>query len=244
MVGFFFSGVFLGNVIALDRPPTWFTDLFTAIATLLAAYLGAHYAFRFSEKRAAERRAADEVSAGNQAIFNLIKAYNKFAAIHLQFIDPHRDSQYRAFEILPTVGGLGGFEPESSKSIAFLLESDDPDILNETARLESEIITTLELIQERSWIHRNEVQPGLEAANVSQGDILREDDINEILGERVVTTMEMATDHMINGVESVLEGCKSLIPRLHDALKKRHPEHVIISMEEVTSRDNPERDQS
>lgn len=233
MVGFFFIGVALGNTVALEKPPEWISDLFVGAVTLVAAYLGARYAFIFNENQQRERRISDEVSSGNQAIFNLIKAYNKFGATYKQFIAPHLQSKYRSLEILPIVGHLGGFEPQSTKDVAFLLNSDDPNVLNDIAQLEAEIIMTLELIAERSKTHLREVQRKFDAARITQDVQLNDAQLKAILGERVMVTMAMATDQMISSVESVISGCKVLIPRLNALLKKHYPGHNIISMQVV-----------
>lgn len=82
LIGFFLTGVLLGNFIALDKAPGWMPDMTSGAVTLLAAYLGARFAFQFNEHREIKRRTADQVAAGNQAIFALIKTYNIFGGTY------------------------------------------------------------------------------------------------------------------------------------------------------------------
>jgi hypothetical protein len=233
-VAFFVCGFALGNTIVLDGAPGWLDMLITAGATLVAAYAGASYAFSLQEKRDDERRTVERISSGNKVIFKFIRAYDQFSAIRSQFIAPHKDSEYRAYEIRPSVGSLGGFEPVDVNDVAYFFESENPNITKEITNLEMEIIVTLEMFAERSRIHF-EVQQKLDAEKIEEGRVLKEADFRELLGPALVSHLTMATDATIVGIDTVIDGCRRLIPRLHADLKKRYPERRILKVEFPTA---------
>lgn len=136
---------------------------------------------------------------------------------------------------MPMVGGLAGFEPRSTSEVSFLLGSEASNILNEIAMLEAEISVTFDLITERSRMHRHEVQVKLEEAEVSQDVELSEEQLKEILGERLFITMVDSTEQLISSVESVMLGCGKAIENLSTELRKQFPGEAIIKMQPVES---------
>lgn len=151
--------------------------------------------------------------------------------MHRDFILPYVDSHYRSLEILPYVGSLGGFKPRGVEHISYLLTSEDPNIIGKLAMLEAEIISAIELIAERSKIHMDDVQKKFDAYGIKQEQELTDSDLESLLGDRVIQTVEMVTNQMIQSIELVISGTEEMIPRLHALLKNRYPGKAVLTMD-------------
>lgn len=230
MVVFAIGGFIIGNYLALEHISNWLKEFTNPVATLLAAFLGAYYAFLLNEKKEFRRERKKHVQGGNRVIFGLIRIYNQFSAINGQFIRPHLSSQFRALEILPAVGSLGGFQPFDTNDVAVFIEGNNPALSSEITKLEMEASATFELIALRSRTHL-EAQAKLDAAKVPNNTVLTKYQLEAIIGPALLKQLVMATDDMITSVDSIISGCADLIPQLNEDLKKIFKGHQIIGME-------------
>lgn len=77
------------NVIAEDKALS-FSKFIPAAATLIAAFLGAWFAFRLQKQEKEHKIKADNITAGNYAIFTLMWQFSTLDNICKQIIDPVR----------------------------------------------------------------------------------------------------------------------------------------------------------
>ena len=205
----------------------YINSLPAAFSTLIAAFVGAWYAYRLQLAHLEKEREKEEVEAGNKAIFEMGKTYNKFAAIRKQFIETYRDSTARYVLILPMAGNI-----ETPKinfdSLSFLIESEDPNLLGRLSMFEQEVSSTLSIIEQRSRLHVDVVQPAVENLEKINGEEMSLGEIESELGTRYSKTMKMLTDYMIEGVDRVLVLAEQHTQELRKILHDQYPGHNII----------------
>ena len=204
--------------------------LAASLATLVAAYFGAKYAFKLQDEKAKRDSDVRDVKATNGVIFELVRTYNKFIAIKKQFIDEHRDKAERHLLIMP-VAGMSWQPPKFDyDSISFLFTSSNPNLLGTLSLVEQEIASTLDVIKQRSAMHVEVLQPAVERLSQRVGDQFSLAQIEAELGQRMAATLQMSTTFMIEGVDDVLSGCKEHIDLLKSETQKSYPGHIVIGM--------------
>jgi len=229
MILFFFSGAVFA-VYAEEISILPFFDTLTApLATLLAAFFGAKYAFKLQAKQKQEEIDRINVEAGNKVIFQLIRLYNKFGSFRNQFIEQYRHDPGRRYFILPVAGLEGSDIRINYDSLSFIFNSGKLNILDELSSFEQEITSAIEVISRRSEHHYKIIQPAIEEIEKTHGEKVTLEQIDSKLGKRETQIATISTDNMIMCVDGVMS-YGALITKLSDLLKELYKEHEIIGM--------------
>lgn len=200
----------------------------TVAATLGAAFLGAKYAFTLQNEREKKRILEDQVEAGNYALFQLSRVHQYFGAIRKEYQDlkgdPDRDLLIRPFI------GISGFELTFEfRGLSFLYHSQDPNILNKLAAFQAEVASVLDVIYQRNQIHQQYAQPANEKAFLKNHTIWDPKTVKTIMGLNQSINLKEATDAMIDGIESVIEGALELSVDLRRVLEIECPKQPFVS---------------
>ena len=208
-----------------------FDPLLTGLATLVAAFLGAWFAFKFQRDKEKELEINRNVMNGNSAIFNIMRMITTLRNVQTQIIDPTRNRHDRFLVMLPT----NNFNADEIKlnidSLYFLLETDERNILGEVVIEETRFRSALQSINDRSRIHLKDAQPLLEKAGIVEGGDYTLEDIKKALGERLCRTLQRATEEMISSVDETIVSMKTVADKLKTSLKKIYPDKKIIGFE-------------
>ncbi len=233
MVVFFFSGFFLGAaLIGYEKevsPLPYIEAVMGAVATLAAAFFGAKYAFKLQLNSQEQQAVKEKVKAGNKAIFELIRTYNQFANVRDQFIDEHRKSEARHIYIMPMAGGLHLIDLNFDE-LAFLFDSEDPDVLKRLAMFQQEVLSTVDVINRRSRLHIDVLQPSIEKLEQQLKGPVRLDQLENALGIRYTETLKKLTDAIIDSVDGVIVSSERLINEVRTLLRTKFAGHSIIAM--------------
>ena len=201
-----------------------------AFATLIAAFMGAKYAFRLHDEK--EKRAADasKIEYANLALFYLIRAYNHFLVIRRQFIDEHTDIETRHFQIMPSIGDA--WEPLhfDFHKLSFLFDSSDPNITGRMSVFSQMATSTHSVIEERSRFHMNVVQP--KAEEVAGGaDTAALGELERALGRRQTAHLRSLTEEMVKGIDDIIAECPDLINDLRKVVAGIYPKARLLKLE-------------
>lgn len=219
-----------------------FTHYVPAVVTLLAAYYGAKFAFEFqSEKEKKEERNRNIVS-GNLAIFKLISMINSLLSYQKQIIEPIRGKETAFLEMSPTLPQEKDNILIDLDSLAFLLGTDDQNLVGEISVETARYDAAIAAINDRSMVHRHEAQPTLDAAGVKNGGNYLHEDIRRVLGERLFHTLHQSTGQVIYHVDTTILSLKEMSDKLTKALKGLYPDERIISVGMPGALDNPIED--
>lgn len=238
MIAFFLAGAVLMGLAGNAGFREYAKPLVAALATLTAAFLGANYAFRLQREHAEREEEKRQVEAGNKAIFELVRTLNQFLTIRKQFIDPHRSSPARNMYIMPMTGSVRPLEIAFDE-LAFLFPAANPNLLSRIAMFQQEVASTLDVINQRSRIHVDIVQPKVEELERIRGAVLKVEDLEAALGTRVAQQVTQLTDYMIEGVDDVVAGAEQLVGELNGTLKGMYPQHTVIGVATSNKRMQP-----
>ena len=217
-LGWFIKGENLGAVFKVYLP---------AMATLMAAYFGAKYAFDLqTEKEKATIKQSNIVN-GNLAIFNILRMINNLLDYQKQIIDPVRNKPTSFLEMSPTLPSEVDNVSLNIEKLSFLLATDDPNILGELSIEESRYQRAMDAIKERSRIHRNEAQPLLDRAGIIHGGNYTFEEIKSALGNRLYTTLQQSTKQIVEHVDATIDSLREIGNKLHKALKGLYPNEEV-----------------
>lgn len=229
----FILGVGAGWVIQGRHWDVFLTSYIPALATLLAAFYGAKYAFQFQiDKEVEAKRKLDLVNANN-AIFSLMRMANKLFVYQRDVINVVRESPVRFLELRPT----HDMEKEHIKLnieelyfiLNFTLGTEDGSLLGEVIIEEERYRNVIDTINKRSQLHLLEVQPLLESGNFEPGNLYSLTDIEEMLKPRIFGTLVQATENVITLVDETIISIQQTANKLTAVIKKQYPDETVIS---------------
>jgi hypothetical protein len=225
----FISGVILGLLTNIEKDPLEL--IIPALTTLVAAFLGAYFAFRFQNNREEEKKHQNNVEAANRALFNLSRIINELEVIKKQVIDPVRDRPDRYLAMQPFLIPNYDDMKFNIDSLTFLLESKSPNILGEILVEETNFHQVINSLNNRSELHRYQVQPILEAAGVRVGGQYLAADIERALGQRIFIQIQNATDNLIEHVDETLVSSQKIMDKLVSNLKRIYPKSEFLILD-------------
>jgi len=201
-----------------------------SLATLVAAFYGAKYAFQFQKDKEIEDIKNRNVVNGNNSIFALSRMAGKLAGFQKQIINPIRNSPAKSLEMRAT----NHLEKDDIKlkmeGLYFLLGTDDRNLLAEVMVEEERYRSAIDAINLRSQLHLHEVQPLLERAGFVQGGQYPFEQIEGMLGPRLYATIFQATDDVIHHVDATVESIKSVSNKLTASLKKQYQVKQLLAL--------------
>jgi hypothetical protein len=225
----FILGVGAGWLVQGCHWDVFLTSYIPALATLLAAFYGAKYAFQFQINKEEEDIKRRNIVSANITLFNLSRMANKLVVYQRDIINPERNSPLRFLAIRPT----SSLEKEHVKlnvdGLYFLLETDAMNLLGEVMVEEERYRTSMDAINLRSEYHINKIQPLLEKAGFISGNSYSLDQIKNILGPAAYDTLQETTEQMIEHVDRTLISLKSIADKLKVSIKTQHPDSIVIS---------------
>jgi hypothetical protein len=227
----FILGVGAGWIVQGRHWDVFLTSYVPALATLVAAFYGARYAFQFQKDKEKEDERKRNVVNGNSVIFNMMRMITTLRNVQKQIIEPARNRPARFLQMLPTLHLNDNDIKLNIESLYFLLETDERNILGEVVIEEARYRGALQSINERSRIHREEVQPLLERAGIVEGGEYSLEQIENALGNRQYKIIQLATEEMINAVDETVVSLKAVADKLRASLKKVYPDEIIIGFE-------------
>ncbi|WP_461482493.1 hypothetical protein [Porticoccus sp.] len=229
-ISFIFGFSVGARIVDMGSITPLFDYFFTPLITLAAAFSGAWYAFKLQNEKARKDVEARDVSAANNAIFELSRWYNKLHAFKTQFIDEHRANLMRHLYIMPAAGMAFGKPEIDYESLSFIFKSSDPNILGTISLAEQEIASTMDVILQRSKMHVEVLQPAVEQVEKRLGTSFPPSELEKELGGRNTQVLKMLTEYMVAGVDDSLAALRQNIDKLKDKTQSMYPGHTIIGM--------------
>ena len=229
------AGLSLGRTVEAISAPPFLDYLFTPITTLVAAFGGSWYAFKLQEGKNQKEADQKNVNAANSVIFELTRWHKKFHALKSQFISEHLHNPWRHFLILPVAGMSLDHPNFDYDSLAFIFKSKNPNLLGTLSLAELEISSTLDVINQRSKMHVEILQPAVEKVENRLGGQFSPEEVEKHLGPRHSHTLRMLTDFIVSGVDDSLAEIRKHIDLIYAETTEIYPDHVVIGMTDPTS---------
>ena len=209
-------------------------DLLPAAVTLLAAFLGAWSAFQLDNKVRARRTTRAQVAAVNRGMFVLGRQYNLLLNLQAQVVDPVRDDPARFLNMrpFPSIERVPKFDDET---LLFLLETPQREFMSHLMLAEDRFGSVLQVFQERSQLHVEQVQPRLEASKIAEKSTYTVDEIKQAIGMRLMLHLMRLTDDAIPRLDDTIREHEELLEQFRSAMVALFPDQKIIRVESLNS---------
>jgi hypothetical protein len=132
-------------------------DFLPAVATLVAAFAGAWYAFTLNQKSTRHEQRARQVGNGARALFTIWRQLNTIAQIQEDVVAKYRNYPPAPLAMPPITFQIDDTTRLDIDSLAFLLDHGKPDLLVNLCIAESRFVHAVDAIRRRSVLHANEV---------------------------------------------------------------------------------------
>lgn len=221
----FCMGMIIGLLPRLDTK-----TIVGAVATLIAAFAGAYFAYKFNADREQKRKEEIDLASANKAIFTLTRAYNYLASFNKQFLKPYKDSPEAYVAIQPSLGNSSPDLKFDYDSISFLISERRAEIFTELSEFEELFAIFLETVKTRNHYHLNIVQPAMEKAGFIQGSPVTLDIIDGVLGNRTSSIMKNLTKELIEITQRGEDFSEELSNKLHEIMIDLFPGKNVVKM--------------
>lgn len=226
----FFVGAISGAIFDQKSIELVLTAFLPALATLIAAFAGAGYAFKLQEKVREIRAKNERIASANKAIFNLSRMYNSLVNYDDQFLKSCRNDSASFLNVRPSIDLVKSDIQIDLDSLSFLLETSNRNILGELSSCVASYQVAIDAINDRSRIYRDQVQPRMESAGASEANKYTLDGLKAMMGERLYCILENATSQVFTHTENTIVEIKRVSELLTEAVKQEFPGHVIIKL--------------
>ncbi|MDZ4731224.1 MAG: hypothetical protein SH820_14900 [Xanthomonadales bacterium] len=224
----FMSGMGIHSLIEAPSLNEIVNILLPALATLLAAFFGASYAFKLNTQENAEETRQKNVASINHIVFSLSRMQNTLTVYERDFVQPHRGDPARFLSMPPTLMLPRNEVAINLDSGSFLLQSKEPNLLGKVVVAVSKFDSVLSAINSRSELHLLVIQPKLHAAGLTEGMSFSSELIKGILGELDHTKLIMGTDQIIEHLDEAIPYLNEVAEELHSIGKELFPGSQII----------------
>lgn len=197
-----------------------------ALATLVAAFIGAKYAFDLQHQKEEKETIRKNLIKGNLTIFNISRMIDNLRNYDDQVIKPVKNDKHRSLNMRPTLPIKDGISI-NAEDISFLFEH-EIDIVSDVSLGKAKYNTIFEAIQMRSKIHLEELQPKLEINGYSTEKYYTIDQLKGFIGERLFATLDESTTEIIELVDDGLKHLLLVASKLSQALMKTYPQEKIF----------------
>ncbi|MBA5961379.1 hypothetical protein GIB64_28535 [Pseudomonas lactis] len=197
-------------------------DFLPAVATLIAAYVGASYGATLVRDAAKEDERKRQIGAGARAMFTLWRQINIVAQIQMNFVDDYRDNPSVVISLPPIDYPLDELPRLDLDSLAFFLDLGNAEILEALVIAEQNFLHAIDVVRTRSTLHYVEVQPILEKI-IPNGGTITHVSLEQALGPRLFSQLIDQTKRLIFRVDRSIEDLDKVADELYAALKKGFP---------------------
>lgn len=110
------------------------------------------------------------------------------------------------------------------------METDDRELLFNLLIEQQRFDSAIQIMNERSRLHLEVLQPRLAAAGIREGEDYSREAVVSAIGSELVVRLERATADAVEQVDKTILTCPKLVAEFHRAMKLRFPKHVIIRL--------------
>jgi hypothetical protein len=228
---FFIFGAVVALAISHDGGSFPASDLTNALATLIAAFVGAWSAFQLQARDKSEEQRRQRIAAGNRALFTLLQQANTLKLFQMDQVDPVRNSPGRLIEMRPLLPYDLGNLSFDLKELDFLANPKYQQVLFELSIEEARFKETLKTINMRSRLHSEYIQPALARAGIESGRTYDGEIFKRALGDYLYTSLESLTDAVVFHVDRTVASLVAMKKKLREVLIEYFPKERFIDFE-------------
>jgi hypothetical protein len=202
-----------------------------AVATLLAAFFGAWFAYRLQDKAKVRKERETNISAANRALFTVFQQVNSLKMLQRDMIDPVRNHPGKFIAMQPVLYEQHEELQFDFSSLGFLLNTKHKQIVLDLFIEQQRFRAAIKAINYRSALHTHQIQPALELARIQEGVDYQAEEFAQALGPRLYKTLQRATDQIVYHVDRTVGSLDEVKGNMIKAFKELYPEVEFLNFE-------------
>jgi hypothetical protein len=195
----------------------------SALATLVAAFAGAAFAFYLQEKKERLKEEERRISAINQALFALIQQFGVLRQMKEE-IEPLKDDNLRYVKVPAQITNDFDDVRIRIETLNFLLDS-HPNLLMEILAEQAKFEMALKTVKARAEHHFNLLQPEFNRLIIETGGQFRESDLGHI--GRI---SKQDTDQMYEIVYGAHDSVLAVFKEFRAYAKQTYPHVIFVNL--------------
>jgi len=188
------------------------SDIISGCVTLLAAFTGAWFAFKFQHNYEEKRIINQNILLLNMTFIRLFHQLNDLLLIQKKFTSPINDNQTFWISI-PALSFQNKLINPDISLISFLINKKKHDVISEIIIAMEKYEVCIDTINRRSEIHLKQLQPAIEKISINNSSI-EIDDIQKELGIRISTDLKNTTNEILDMLPETIKYYKTLLDKL------------------------------
>jgi hypothetical protein len=205
-------------------------DLVAAMATLIAAFVGAQAAFSMQKNKAKEDEIQKQCATVNQTIYLLGLMWSNFKGYTTQSITPSLSSPAPWLAMKHRIVGSEVKLPH--EGLLFLLNSQkNANFYLELLHLERCYNTTCDIINVLHQTHTEELQPKLESLGYSRLGMINTTIIEPQLGPVLAAKLQTLTNDAFTDVPKIMDSIRALNSKFRTAMAEDFQSNLIPNLE-------------
>lgn len=209
-----------------------------AVTTLLAAFFGAWFAYRLQDKAKVREEQASNISAANWALFTVFQQVNSLKVFQVDMIDPVRNHPGKFIAMQPVLPEQHENLQFDFSSLGFLLNTKHKQIVLDLFIEQQRFSEAIKVINYRSVLHIQQVQPILERAGIQEGVDYTTEELAKVVGPRLYKTLERSTDQVVYNVDRTIGSLDEVKGKMIKAFKQLYPDGSFLNFEPLEGPSN------
>lgn len=202
--------------------------LLPSLATLVAAFFGAWFAYKLQDRAKRREEEKEKVERSNDLLFSLFQKLNALKMFQFDFVEPSRNDPGQMISMQPVLDFKLPDSPIKAENINYLLKTKHKQLLFDAHIEDQRFEETEKVIRYRSHLHLNYIQPAMQAAGMIDGAEYTNVQIRAAVGDLLYAQLRKATEAVIYHVDRTIESSDNLREKLIAVIKEIFPNEPII----------------
>jgi hypothetical protein len=206
-------------------------EIFPSLATLLAAFLGASFAFLLQNRKQERDEKKKQITGVNRAIYMIYDMWNVLFQYQIEVINPIRE---RPDDWLNMPASLEGQFHEvrfPAKDLVFLLGTKHADLYTRILLEEQRYTIAMGSIRTRSRLVYDQLHPKMENLGFKIGEPLNLNAVEESLGPDLTNKLKQITRGIINNVDEDVASLRVLNDDLRNSMIEFFETNNLLKVE-------------
>ena len=207
--------------------------LINALSTLSAAFLGALAAFLLQDWRNKRKEEDKKRIAVNRAIFDLSELWNALEQYRKEIIEPIRNTNAPWLNMQANISTQFLSISFNIDELFFLADTENAQLLQKLYMEEHRYCITIDLIEERSNLVLNRLQPKMESLGYTKDGEVKLGELEKQLGPDLTYKIKSLTDAIIKFVDENVASMENLNTEFTSEMKKLFKDKKILEVQYV-----------
>jgi hypothetical protein len=217
----------------IQQLTNYWSTLIAALATLIAAFGGAWFAFLLQNRKEKRKETNTNAEALNKVQITLSQQLNALTLFNKDFIQPYKDHPINWIAI-PAIPHRDYSQLQiDGRSLAFLVEKDSSSLISKVLVVEEKFKEVMNVINLRSNIHVQQLQPKLAEMGFVEGQPFNYslEKVENLIGLQLVSGLKRLTISLISITEDAIQSHEEIIKEIKTTGIKIFPGKRILSFE-------------